>query len=168
MLRIRHHVTLVSSCGLATRRSSELNASINSGASKARLRRPTLIWASTPASTSRSIPWLVAWNDRPINSAAVDTVNTGAAGSAPMSRRTAESRRVVPTRSRQDDCNSRTCSSNWLAYSTARLHAEAKKAIQRLIPAVRCCGVGRADVAGRSQTIDIVQRPARQYKGDRR
>ena len=109
-----HYVTRVTSSGLASWVSSELNASINSGASKARLRRPTLICVSTPASTSRSIPWLVAWNDRPINSAAEDTVNTGAAGSAPISRRAAESRRVVPTRCRQDDCNTRTCSSNRL------------------------------------------------------
>ena len=91
----------VSPLGLASLRSNAVNASINSGASKARLRRPMLSCTSTPASTRRSIARLVAWNDRPTSSDAVEVVSTGAAGRASIRRLTAESRRVRPTRSRQ-------------------------------------------------------------------
>ena len=168
MLRIHHHVTSVSSCGLVSCRSSELNASINSGASKARLRRPTLTCESTPAATSRSIPWLVAWNDRPINSAAVDTVNTGAAGSAPNEQAgcgiaTGGSDALSPGRLQR---------AHLLLELACVLHrsptCRGEESDPTVDPPVRCGGVGRADVAGRGQTIDIVQRPARQYKGDRR
>ena len=52
--------TRVSSNGLASRRSNAVNRSISSGASKARFRRPTLTWTSTPAPTKRSMAWLAA------------------------------------------------------------------------------------------------------------
>ena len=70
-----------------------------------------------------------------MSSAAAGAVSTGAAGSAPMSRRTAESRRAGPMRSRQDSCRALTCSSKRPASSTARWQAAAISAIQRFRPA---------------------------------
>ena len=70
------------------------------------------------------------------SSAAVDVVSTGAAGRASIRRLTAESRRMRPTRPLQPDCSSRTRSSKQPASSTDRLHAEAKSAIQLLMPAL--------------------------------
>ena len=52
--------TSVSPSGLASCRSSAVKASMSSGASKARLRRPTLTWTSTSAATRRSMAWLAA------------------------------------------------------------------------------------------------------------
>ena len=98
--------------------------------------RPMLTCTSTPASTRRSIARLVAWNDRPTSSDAVDVGSTGAAGRASIRRLTAESRQMRPTRPRQPDCSSRTRSSKLPASSTDRLHAEAKSAIQLLMPAL--------------------------------
>ena len=67
--------------------------------------------------------------------AAVDAVRTGAAGSASMSRRAAESRRGRPARSSQEACSARTCASKRAASSTARRHADANNAIQPFVPA---------------------------------
>ena len=68
----------VSPSGLASRRSRAVNASMISGASNARLRRPTVICLRIPAETNRSMARLVAWNDRPIKSEAVFVVSSGA------------------------------------------------------------------------------------------
>ena len=87
--------TRVSPARLASCRSNAVKASISSGASKARFRRPTLTWTSTPAATRRSMAWLAAWKERPVSSAAVATVSTGAAGNADMSRKSDDLRRYA-------------------------------------------------------------------------
>ena len=84
----------VSSSGLARPRSNAVNASMRSGASNARLPRPTVIWTRIPARTSWSIACVVARSERPTRSAATEEVGTGASGSVSMSRRSAESHRA--------------------------------------------------------------------------
>ena len=133
--RLAGSETSVSPSGLARCRSNAVKASMSSGASNARFRRPTVTCLRTPASTSRSIAWLVAWNDRPIRSDAVVAVSSGAPGSAWRSRSAADPRRTDPSRSRHECCSARTCSSKRPASSEARRHALATSAIQRLMPA---------------------------------
>ena len=88
--RLTGSETSVSPSGPASCRPSAVNASMSSGASNARFRRPTVTCLRTPASTSRPIAWLVAWNDRPTRSDAVVVVSSGAPGRAWRSRSAAE------------------------------------------------------------------------------
>ena len=112
--------------------------------------RPMLTCTSTPASTRRSIARLVAWNDRPTSSDAVDVGSTGAAGRASIRRLTAESRQMRPTRPRQPDCSSRTRSSK---RPVARRGEERDPAVDA---GARPGGVGRADVARPVQSVHVV------------
>jgi hypothetical protein len=91
----------VSPAGLPSWRSRSVKASMMSGASNARFRRPTVTWCRMPASTSRATAWLVWTKLRPIRSAALVTVRTGAPTRARSNRSVAERARTLSIRSRQ-------------------------------------------------------------------
>src|SRR3984957_13434980 len=67
----------VSPSGLASWRSSDVNASITSFASKARLRLPIVICLSTPASVRRPMASLTVGKERSISSAVLAPAPAG-------------------------------------------------------------------------------------------
>ena len=140
---------------------------VSSGASSARFRRPPVTCLRMQASTSRSVAWPVAWNDRPIKSDAVVAVSRGAPGSEPRGRSAADPRCTVRSRSRHESWSARSCSSKRPASSAARGHAPAKSAIQRLMSARASSEMGRALVARPREPASVVARPRGQDQRDR-